>query len=283
MIFSVIVPFLDEEKYIKRCIEALLGQDFDRSEYELIFVDNGSTDASGSIVSGYKDIILLREEVKGVYKARNRAIKSVRGEIIAFTDADCVVSRDWLRRIDNGMADTGASVVMGPVYFPKGGAGGLKFFEDYQNAKIEYVIKKGLKKFYYGYTNNMAFKADVFRKLGPFSEGAGVSGDTEMVHRCLAGYPDCKVAYLEGMKVEHLEISGLGVYRKKMYAYGRDSVLVNKACRYVSLGPGERLEIYRYSCMKNRYGIHGKIASFLVLIGMFFYFECGRLLKKCGI
>ncbi|MBN1527264.1 MAG: glycosyltransferase [Candidatus Omnitrophica bacterium] len=282
MLFSVIVPFLNEEKYIRRCLEALVDQDFGKNEYEIIFVDNGSADGSSAIVSQFSGVRLLREEARGAYKARNRALAEAKGEIIAFTDADCVVVKDWLRQIENGMKDTGASIAMGPVYFPNDNSKALKLFEDYQNAKAEYVMNKSLKKFYYGYTNNMAFKADIFKKLGLFSEGVG-SGDTEMVHRCMAKYPGCKVAYLEDVKVEHLEVSGLGVYQKKMYGYGRDSILVNKACGYASLGLKERLEVYRYCCDKHSYSVSDRALSLIVLLMVFFSFECGRLMRKMGM
>ena len=282
MLFSVIVPFLNEEKYIRRSIEALVNQDLDKKEYEIIFVDNGSTDSSSAVVSQYGGVAILREGEKGIDKARNAGFKAAKGDIIACTDADCAVCKDWLSQIYKGMKDTGAAIVLGQVSFPKDGSGSLKFFEDYQNAKAEYVTNKGLKKFYYGYTNNMAFKSDIFKKLGLFSEGVG-SGDTEMVHRCLAKYPGCKLAYLEGMKVEHLEVSSLGVYQKKMYTYGSDAVLVGKACDYAPLGPKERFDIYRYCCRKNGYSAWDRMLSLLVLSTVFIYFECGRLMRKMGM
>jgi glycosyltransferase involved in cell wall biosynthesis len=285
MLFSVIVPFLNEEKYIRRSLEALINQDFDRKEYELIFVDNGSTDGSNAIVSQFGGVTLLREEGGGAYRARNRGIKAAKGDIIAFTDADCAVSKDWLSQIYGGMADPGITIIFGRINVPQGGSAALKMFEDYLNAKIEYLVRKGLKKFYYGFTNNMAVRADVFRKLGPFSEDVG-SGDTEMVRRCLERYPDCKVAYSDLMVAEHLEISGIGVYQRKMYGYGKDSILVGKAGNYAPLGFKERFAIYRYCCKKNKYNILTCAMSILVLIMVFLYFEYGRLIKnwsdRCG-
>ena len=85
MDISIIVPFLNEERYIRRCIESLLTQDFDRSRYEIIFVDNGSSDASPEIVREFPAVRLLTEEKGQVYTARNAGIGRASGKIIAFT------------------------------------------------------------------------------------------------------------------------------------------------------------------------------------------------------
>jgi len=81
---SVIVPFLNEEGYIERCVNSLLTQNFDPESVELMFVDNNSTDASAAIVSKYPEIKLVRESVPHVYAARNTVIKCAHGAILAF-------------------------------------------------------------------------------------------------------------------------------------------------------------------------------------------------------
>src|SRR5215510_7368406 len=96
MIFSVVVPFLNEENLIEKCIKSLLQQDFDQEKYELIFVDNGSIDDSTDIVRNYHNITLLYEPQQDPYLARNRGIRAAQGQFIVFTDADCVADRHWL-------------------------------------------------------------------------------------------------------------------------------------------------------------------------------------------
>ena len=93
---SVIVPFLEEEEYIERCLKSLIDQDFFRDEYELIFIDNGSTDASAEILRRYSRVILLTEPAGNEYAARNKALELAKCDIIAFTIADYVVERNWL-------------------------------------------------------------------------------------------------------------------------------------------------------------------------------------------
>ncbi|MBN1527265.1 MAG: glycosyltransferase [Candidatus Omnitrophica bacterium] len=280
MLFSVVVPFLNEEKYIRRCLEALVNQDFDKNEYEIIFVDNGSTDGSSAIVSEHSGVTLLKECGGGAYKARNRGIAAARGDILAFSDADCVVSNGWLSAIFEGMRVQEASITMGPVNFPGEGSAALKLFEDYNSAKLEYTLKYCEPKHYYGNGGNMAIRADVIRKAGPFSERMRRGGDGEMVQRCLAEYEGCKIVYLEDMKVEHLEIGTVGEWLKKIYAYGRWHSPAERGYAYVTLPLGDRFAIYGYCCKKNGYGFWKKTAALFFLgLGMVFI-ESGRLIRR---
>jgi len=116
MIFSVIVPFLNEELRIAQCIEALLNQAFDKESYELIFVDNGSNDRSSEIVRKFAGIQLLQETRRDPYLARNRGIQAARGQYLAFTDADCIVDRLWLATFHQGLQT--ADIVLGRLLYP---------------------------------------------------------------------------------------------------------------------------------------------------------------------
>src|SRR5262249_18290361 len=118
MIFSVIVPFLNEEPFIEQCIHSLLDQTFDKHRYELIFIDNGSTDRSAEIVQKYITIKLLRESRQDPYLARYRGIEAAQGQYLAFTDADCFVDRHWLDAMRQGLEEFNADIVFGRVRYP---------------------------------------------------------------------------------------------------------------------------------------------------------------------
>jgi len=93
---SIIVPVLNRRESIGLCVESLLALDY--PSYEIIIVDNGSTDKSRDVVSKYP-VKLVIETEKGPYYARNDGISIADGEIIAFTDSDCVVDRNWLKNL----------------------------------------------------------------------------------------------------------------------------------------------------------------------------------------
>ena len=153
MIFSVIVPFINEEKYIRGCIAALLEQDFPEREYELIFIDNGSSDASASIVKQFDRVKLLELKERNVYFARNKGLEEASGDIVAFTDADCVVSKDWLKQIYALMKNPDILIALGNVSFNCKNSFILKIFQDYQNVTAEYTVSNFSRRKYFGFNS----------------------------------------------------------------------------------------------------------------------------------
>lgn len=95
---SVIIPVYNAERYIRRCIESLLSQVY--QEYELLLIDDGSTDSSGTICDYYSEIDtrvrVFHKENGGVSSARNLGLDNFRGEWVAFVDADDYVDNDYL-------------------------------------------------------------------------------------------------------------------------------------------------------------------------------------------
>jgi glycosyltransferase involved in cell wall biosynthesis len=83
---SVIIPVFNGELYLRAALESVFGQD--HKPYEVIVVDDGSTDTTADIVSEFKGVIYLRQANQGVATARNKALDIARGEFIAFIDQD---------------------------------------------------------------------------------------------------------------------------------------------------------------------------------------------------
>jgi glycosyltransferase involved in cell wall biosynthesis len=95
---SVIVPSYNEEANIGRCLESLANQTIPRNEYEIIVVDGNSKDRTREIAERYADLVFIQTSAK-VGGARNDGVLRSRGEIIATTDADCIIPPDWLEVI----------------------------------------------------------------------------------------------------------------------------------------------------------------------------------------
>ncbi len=96
--FSIVVPAYNEACYLGPALQAMQQQDF-RGLYEIVVVDNGSTDRTGEVAESY-GVRVVREPARGVCQARQRGTVEARGEIVVSTDADTVQPRDWLTRID---------------------------------------------------------------------------------------------------------------------------------------------------------------------------------------
>ena len=88
---SVVMPVRDRAHCVARAIDGVLGQTY--RDFELIVVDDGSSDGTADIAAGYGDALtLIRQPAAGAYQARNRGIAAAKGELIAFADSDDV----WL-------------------------------------------------------------------------------------------------------------------------------------------------------------------------------------------
>lgn len=99
--FSIIVPCFNTEKYIRECIESVINQNY--SNYELIIVDDGSSDKTFEIAQGYeKDdfIKVKRIEHKGVSAARNCAMKLITGDYVMFLDSDDYFKPNTLQKLN---------------------------------------------------------------------------------------------------------------------------------------------------------------------------------------
>jgi glycosyltransferase involved in cell wall biosynthesis len=97
MLLSVIVPAFDSAATLGRCLEAIAGQDLGEP-FEVIVVDDGSSDGSARIAAeAGGNVQLLEQPNRGPGPARNLGAARARGEILAFTDADCFPAPDWLR------------------------------------------------------------------------------------------------------------------------------------------------------------------------------------------
>lgn len=100
---SIIVPIYNVEKYLAECVDSILKQSY--PDFELILVDDGSTDSSGSMCEEYskKDsrIRVLHKENGGLSDARNYGLDSMEGEYVIFIDSDDVVAEDYVKTLND--------------------------------------------------------------------------------------------------------------------------------------------------------------------------------------
>lgn len=96
---SVIIPCLNEERFLQRCLESLRQQNYPDNLWELIVVDNGSTDNSATVARGFTDKVISAPGLR-VGAVRNIGAKHAVGDLLVFIDADCTLDPDWLKRAE---------------------------------------------------------------------------------------------------------------------------------------------------------------------------------------
>lgn len=138
--YSIIVPVYNVDKYLAKCLDALLGND--RTDFEVLLINDGSKDNSIAICQKYakqdERIVLIDQPNMGLSGARNTGIENARGEYLLFVDSDDWVSEDYLDMIDTTMISDCDVVVFG--YTNLNDSTGVKHIYDLKNATY-----KGLK------------------------------------------------------------------------------------------------------------------------------------------
>lgn len=113
---SVIVPAFNAVGTLKDCLDSLLTLDYPREKLEIIVVDNSSTDGTPDVLAGYRTLLkVYSEPVRGAGAARNHGLRRALHDIIAFTDADCVVDKDWLRNLVPPLIDPAVGITGGKI------------------------------------------------------------------------------------------------------------------------------------------------------------------------
>jgi glycosyltransferase involved in cell wall biosynthesis len=161
---SVIIPTFNEEENIAQCLVSLTHQTVPRSEYEIIVVDGGSKDATCEIAGKYADRVFTQTSKK-VGGARNDGARVAKGDIIATTDADCILPPQWIRKIAEDFSDPAVVQIYGPVYPIEEGMGNrFSLFLANTFSRIGYYSRT----FYYTLGCNTAFRKEAFFRAGMY-------------------------------------------------------------------------------------------------------------------
>lgn len=114
---SVVVPACNSPHRTATCIEALLKQSYPKDRYEIIVVDNGSTDNTPQVIKQYPVTFLVEDTIQSPYAARNMGIIHARGEVIAMIDVNCTPIYEWIEEGLKAMETEDADLVGGQVKF----------------------------------------------------------------------------------------------------------------------------------------------------------------------
>jgi len=219
---SIVVPVYNGERTIGNCINSLLSLNYSSSNIEIIIVDNNSKDATYKIIQKYPVISLTETRIQSSYASRNTGIQRSRGEIIAFTDSDCIADNDWILKAVECFQDKKIGCVAGKIegYSPS------NYIEQYLVRTG--ALSQGSTRFLpYAQTANALYRRDVFNTIGNFEEKWISGGDADLTWRMLlhSGYG---IAHRDDALIYHVHRSTLkGFFRQRM-TWGYGEVLLHK-------------------------------------------------------
>ncbi|MHB1261316.1 MAG: glycosyltransferase family 2 protein [Thermoplasmatota archaeon] len=195
---SVIIPVHNDRERLARCLDAL-GAQRGAPDFEVLVIDNGSTDDPASILAGQGPRMrLLSEATPGSYVARNAGLLQAQGDLLAFTDSDCIPAPDWLARLTQALdRDPGLDLVAGRIDLFPADPAHLTVAETYE-AVHGFEQEMYVRERHYGATANLMARRRVFDSVGPFDARLKSGGDKEWCQRAHAagkriGYEDTAV------------------------------------------------------------------------------------------
>ncbi|MFN8193726.1 MAG: glycosyltransferase family 2 protein [Nocardioidaceae bacterium] len=157
--FTVVVPAVNEERYLPACLASLAAQDFD-GEVEVVVVDNGSTDRTAEVARRLGARV-VQEPRPGVCFARQAGTEQARGQIVVSTDADTTFDRGWLTRIDRRFrARPDRVAVAGPCRFVAGPWWGAVYTTVVFGAVV--LLHRLTGRVFYASATNIAFRRDAW-------------------------------------------------------------------------------------------------------------------------
>jgi len=175
-LISVVVAAYNEEEDLPKCLGAITSQNFPKEEYELIVVDNNSVDKTAEIAKSFGARV-IKEEKQGNTYAISKGMSSAEGDIIAATDADTVVSPDWLFVIKDIFKDEKIVAATGTASMNTKNKFFNWFAGDFYKGFVKFNFLLG-KPHVTGF--NLAMRKTAFDKIGGVNEKFIMSSDVDL-------------------------------------------------------------------------------------------------------
>lgn len=237
---SIVVPVYNNQRQIGNCIKSLLLLNYPATKVEIIVVDNNSKDATNATIQKYPVICLVEDKIQSSYAARNAGLKISRGGIIAFTDSDCIVHKDWILKAVECLKDNRIGCIAGRIE----GYSQSNYIEKY--LVTTRCLSQGLTRFLpYAQTANAIYRREVFDAIGLFDESWISGGDADLTWRMLLHSPFRYVTSVDTI-IYHAHRSTLKGFFNQRVTWGYGEVLMYKKYKkYYHNKKGELIRDYR--------------------------------------
>ena len=218
---SVVVCVYNGERTMDSCLASL--EKLNYPNYEVVVINDGSTDSTREIAEGYDYIRLINQENKGLSEARNVGIRATTGEIIAFTDADCMADPDWLTHLIARFQSSEFGSVGGPNLTPPDDSFVASCVAVSPGAPAHVLLDDEVAEHIPGC--NMAFRREALEAIDGFDPIFRAAGDD--VDLCWRlqnkGY---KIGFSAAAVVWHFRRNTIRDYIKQQCGYGKAETLL---------------------------------------------------------
>ena len=261
---SVIIPVYNSEKFLDDLLDSLMRQSLNTGVYEIIFINNNSNDNSARILRNYTNInknckYYMFNKKKGSYASRNFGISLARGDVLAFTDADCILEEKWLENIWKfyNVKENENLIIAGDIEIIVENSSNLwEQYDKIVNLNNEKYVKNKS-----AATANLIVPRKIFQNVGKFKELFS-GGDTEWTKRASEnGY---NLKFIPDIKVYHPSRKNFIEAKNKIFRQG--------------IGRGRKIACEKKSIILN---------LFLFFLRIFYIFTnikiSIKLIKKVGI
>lgn len=223
---SVVVPVYNGESTIGKCIESLLLQDFPAQRFEVVIVENGSTDGTTGIVSRYP-VRLLHNTVRGPSAARQFGLGQSVADVIAFTDADCYADPHWLSELTKPYTDLRVGGVGGPILgYKHPERNVVEQFADDKLPLINFTTPRDGEYMPRLHTCNASYRRALVQKIGGFDTRLITADDTDLSWR-LQLQTGAALAYAPKAVVYHHHRTTQHGLAKQYRQYGFAEILLD--------------------------------------------------------
>ncbi|MDW8053715.1 MAG: glycosyltransferase family 2 protein [Anaerolineae bacterium] len=236
MRFSIVIPTYNRRELLRRCLSGAVSQDY--PNYEVIVVDDGSTDGTEEIVRReFPQVRYIRQNPnRGPAAARNQGIRASTGEIVAFTDDDCLLPPNFLSRLADGYRR----------YPQVAGVGGYleapqellesNLFAQYEAYVTHHVYRAGPEEYLGGFecpaggTNSMSYRREVLLEVGGFDESFPYAAGEDADLKWRVTQKGYLLLYLP-VKVTHLQTYTSQHFWRQHQRHGRGAVYFERKHR----------------------------------------------------
>ena len=196
---SVIVPVYNAERYLERCVNSIFAQTF--KDYELILVDDGSTDGSGKMCDDYAQsnpqVCVIHQANQGVSAARQKGLDAANGQYVIFADPDDWVEPTMLKELFEVAINNDADVVICDFWINSSEVTGDRKYQNPRALSSDSLLRQLISRELHGFTWNKLYRSSCLRKYHvTFPQG---------INYCEDLWFNCKLFFNQDVKVAYLK------------------------------------------------------------------------------